>query len=78
MEEDTVWECMVDLLLGVNHLHEHDLVHMDIKPENIFIGMKFPFLTTSHLFYWIAMNQRYGNEILWSLNNNFIRDGWDL
>jgi len=39
LEEDTIWGYMVDLLLAVNHLHEHDLVHMDIKPENIFIGM---------------------------------------
>lgn len=26
------------LLQAVQHLHEHDLVHMDIKPENIFIS----------------------------------------
>ena len=30
---------MVDLLKALQHLHDHDLVHMDIKPENIFIGM---------------------------------------
>ena len=41
LEEDTIWGYMVDLLLAVNHLHEHDLVHMDIKPENIFIGLMF-------------------------------------
>ena len=29
---------MVDLLLAVEHLHDHGLIHMDIKPENIFIG----------------------------------------
>lgn len=29
---------MVDLLQGIYHLHAHELVHMDIKPENIFIG----------------------------------------
>jgi len=39
LDEDTIWGYMVDLLLAVNHLHEHDLIHMDIKPENIFIGM---------------------------------------
>eukprot|EP00092_Neocalanus_flemingeri_P036583 GFUD01039832.1.p1 GENE.GFUD01039832.1~~GFUD01039832.1.p1 ORF type:complete len:603 (+),score=176.77 GFUD01039832.1:64-1872(+) len=39
LDEDTIWGYMVDLLLAVQHLHEHDLVHMDIKPENIFIGM---------------------------------------
>ncbi len=26
-------------LQAVQHLHDHDLIHMDIKPENIFIGM---------------------------------------
>ena len=25
--------------MALQHLHDHDLVHMDIKPENIFIGM---------------------------------------
>ncbi|CAL4062723.1 unnamed protein product, partial [Meganyctiphanes norvegica] len=36
--EAEVWDYMVDLLQGINHLHAHELVHMDIKPENIFIG----------------------------------------
>jgi len=39
LDEDTIWGYMVDLLLAVQHLHDHSLVHMDIKPENIFIGM---------------------------------------
>lgn len=39
LPEDKVWAYMVDLLQALEHLHEHDLVHMDIKPENIFIGM---------------------------------------
>ena len=39
MPEDKVWAYTVDLLQALEHLHEHDLVHMDIKPENIFIGM---------------------------------------
>merc|ERR1739848_781592 len=34
-----VWAYTVDLLQAVEHLHEHNLVHMDIKPDNIFIGM---------------------------------------
>ena len=39
MPEEMVWAYTVDLLQALEHLHEHDLVHMDIKPENIFIGM---------------------------------------
>ncbi|KAH7979808.1 hypothetical protein HPB49_011187 [Dermacentor silvarum] len=38
LSEQLVWEFLVDLLLGVKHLHDHDLAHMDIKPENIFIS----------------------------------------
>ncbi|XP_064634588.1 membrane-associated tyrosine- and threonine-specific cdc2-inhibitory kinase-like [Lineus longissimus] len=35
--EAIIWNYLVDLLMAVKHLHDHDLVHMDIKPENIFI-----------------------------------------
>ncbi|XP_063590103.1 membrane-associated tyrosine- and threonine-specific cdc2-inhibitory kinase-like [Penaeus indicus] len=38
LPESVVWDYLVDLLQGVSHLHKHHLVHMDIKPENIFIG----------------------------------------
>ncbi|XP_071553024.1 membrane-associated tyrosine- and threonine-specific cdc2-inhibitory kinase-like [Panulirus ornatus] len=38
LPESVVWEYLVDLLQGVNHLHKNNLVHMDIKPENIFFG----------------------------------------
>ncbi|KAK4326865.1 hypothetical protein Pmani_002635 [Petrolisthes manimaculis] len=38
LPEATIWEYLVDLLQGVSHLHKHNLVHMDIKPENIFFG----------------------------------------
>lgn len=38
LSEQLVWEFLVDLLLGVKHLHDHDLAHLDIKPENIFIS----------------------------------------
>lgn len=37
--EPVIWGYLVDLLLAIRHLHDHDLVHNDIKPENIFIGM---------------------------------------
>jgi len=36
--ESLVWGYLVDLLQAVQHLHDHDLVHMDIKPDNIFFG----------------------------------------
>lgn len=36
--ERLVWEYLVDLLLGLKHLHDHNLVHLDVKPENIFIA----------------------------------------
>ena len=39
LAEEVIWAYMVDLLKALQHLHDHDLVHMDIKPENIFIGM---------------------------------------
>ncbi|KAH7979644.1 hypothetical protein HPB49_010266 [Dermacentor silvarum] len=38
LSEQLVWEFLVDLSLGVKHLHDHDLAHLDIKPENIFIS----------------------------------------
>ncbi|XP_043942601.1 membrane-associated tyrosine- and threonine-specific cdc2-inhibitory kinase isoform X2 [Protopterus annectens] len=33
-----VWAFFLDLLKGLKHLHDHHLVHMDIKPANIFIS----------------------------------------
>ena len=39
LPEKLIWSYLIDLLLAVKHLHDHDLVHMDIKPENIFVGM---------------------------------------
>ncbi len=39
LPETLIWDYLVDLLLAVEHLHDHGLIHMDIKPENIFIGM---------------------------------------
>ena len=36
--EQEVWNFLVDMLMAVQHLHAHNLVHLDIKPENIFIS----------------------------------------
>merc|ERR1719245_764092 len=38
LPESLIWSYLVDLLLAVEHLHDHGLIHMDIKPENIFLG----------------------------------------
>lgn len=35
--ETKIWSIIVDLLQALKHLHDRNLVHMDIKPENIFI-----------------------------------------
>lgn len=36
--ESIVRNFLIDLLLAVEHLHDHNLVHLDIKPDNIFIS----------------------------------------
>lgn len=36
--ERTVWDYLVDLLQGLKHLQDHNLIHLDIKPDNIFIS----------------------------------------
>ncbi|XP_071955343.1 membrane-associated tyrosine- and threonine-specific cdc2-inhibitory kinase-like [Antedon mediterranea] len=36
--EAKVWDILVDLLKGVKNLHDHNLLHMDIKPDNIFLS----------------------------------------
>lgn len=36
--EPIVWNYLVDLLMAIDHLHARNLVHLDIKPENIFVS----------------------------------------
>ena len=36
--ETEIWKIIVDLLQALKHLHERNLAHMDIKPDNIFIS----------------------------------------
>ncbi len=36
--ESTIWKFIIDLLQACKHLHDRKLVHMDIKPDNIFIS----------------------------------------
>lgn len=38
LPEPLVWSYLIDLLMAVKHLHENQLLHLDIKPDNIFIS----------------------------------------
>ena len=38
ISEKEVWNILVDLLLAVKALHDHNLIHLDIKLENIMIS----------------------------------------
>ncbi|KHN85935.1 Membrane-associated tyrosine- and threonine-specific cdc2-inhibitory kinase wee-1.3, partial [Toxocara canis] len=38
ISEEQLWFWLADLVAAVNHLHSHDLLHLDIKPENIFVS----------------------------------------
>lgn len=35
-----VWRFIIQLLLALNHLHKHNIVHSDLKPSNIFLAGK--------------------------------------
>lgn len=37
LSEKMVWDFLADLLSAIKHLHDRDLIHLDIKPENIFL-----------------------------------------
>uniref|UniRef100_A0A8R1I196 Membrane-associated tyrosine- and threonine-specific cdc2-inhibitory kinase wee-1.3 n=1 Tax=Caenorhabditis japonica TaxID=281687 RepID=A0A8R1I196_CAEJA len=37
LPEPEVWNFFIDVLSAVHHLHEKDMIHDDIKPENIFV-----------------------------------------
>mmetsp|Transcript_29003 Transcript_29003/g.43819 ORF Transcript_29003/g.43819 Transcript_29003/m.43819 type:complete len:1038 (-) Transcript_29003:178-3291(-) len=34
--ESTIWKICHDVLAGLTHIHSHNIVHYDIKPDNIF------------------------------------------
>ncbi|CAD5218825.1 unnamed protein product [Bursaphelenchus okinawaensis] len=38
--EGTVWNAFVDMLHAVRYIHKLDIVHVDIKPDNIFMTSK--------------------------------------
>ena len=37
LKDDMIWGLVVDIVAGLNHIHMNKLVHLDIKPSNIFI-----------------------------------------
>ena len=37
IEEDIIYNIILDLCLGIKEIHENNLIHRDLKPENIFI-----------------------------------------
>ncbi|CAB3411289.1 unnamed protein product [Caenorhabditis bovis] len=36
--EEQIWNILIDLLNAVHHLHSNDMIHDDIKPDNIFLS----------------------------------------
>lgn len=36
--ENRVWDYLIDIASGLDHLHTFRFMHLDIKPENIFMG----------------------------------------
>ncbi|KAF9936066.1 hypothetical protein BGZ67_002713 [Mortierella alpina] len=35
--ESRIWKCLADLASGLRAIHDSNIIHLDIKPENIFI-----------------------------------------
>lgn len=38
LSEPEIWDILIDLLLAVKALHDHNLIHLDIKSENIMVS----------------------------------------
>lgn len=37
LSEDQIWSFLTDMLLGVRHIHDQNLLHLDIKPSNMLL-----------------------------------------
>ena len=46
IDEPLLWKFIRDVASGLSYLHEHDIVHRDIKPDNILIDGQGNFLIT--------------------------------
>ncbi|KAF2076168.1 hypothetical protein CYY_002521 [Polysphondylium violaceum] len=38
ISEELIWSFLLDTCLGIKHIHSHNMLHLDIKPENLFIS----------------------------------------
>ena len=37
LDETRVWKVLTEVALGVKHLHDRNVIHLDLKPANVFI-----------------------------------------
>ncbi|CAG8732226.1 28211_t:CDS:2 [Racocetra persica] len=38
LSESQIWKIFMDIALGLKHIHGHDIMHLDLKPDNIFMA----------------------------------------
>lgn len=48
LDLDKSIKCLIDILRGLEYLHENDYFHCDIKPNNILVGNKGEYLITDY------------------------------
>ncbi|XP_069694125.1 membrane-associated tyrosine- and threonine-specific cdc2-inhibitory kinase-like isoform X2 [Periplaneta americana] len=39
LSQTMLWDILLDIALAVKHLHDHNLLHLDIKPANILVAL---------------------------------------
>ena len=77
-----VWEYIEDVASGLSHIHKHGVLHLDIKPENIFIdgqGRKLPIWCITLAVLLISILLFLGLErwfVLVLVENNFFLKKW--